>query len=147
MTENEERSEALRAASVRRDELKTAVSRVELAAAAPSARPAWLDDVLRELDELRIALDHHVAEVEGPGGILAELSEAAPRLINKIERVKDEHPGLCKQCSDTIEMANQSTEVPQLRTAVLELLVAIARHRQHGADLVYEGYNVDIGGG
>lgn len=34
-----------------------------------------------------------------------------------------------------------------LRSEVLDLLVAVARHRQRGADLVYEVHNVDIGGG
>jgi hypothetical protein len=147
MSEFEERSEALIAATARRVELKTAVSRVELSAAAPSALPSWRDDIVRELDDLRIALDQHVSEVEGPDGLLAELGEAAPRLINKIDRVRDEHPDLCRQCGNTIELAKQTSEVSQLRSSVLELLVAIARHRQHGADLVYEGYNVDIGGG
>ena len=147
MSEFEERSDALKAATARRIELKSAVSKVELAAAAPSARPSWRDDIVRELDDLRIALDQHISEVEGVDGLLAELSGAAPRLINKIDSVRDEHPGLCRQCNDTIELAKRSTAVSELRTSVLELLIAIARHRQHGADLVYEGYSVDIGGG
>jgi hypothetical protein len=29
---------------------------------------------------------------------------------------------------------------------VLDVLVEIARHRQQGADLVYDAYHVDIGG-
>lgn len=147
MSESEERSEALKAATARRIELKSAVSNVEFAAASPSAVPSWRDDIVRELDDLRIALDQHVTEVEGPEGLLAELSEAAPRLINKIDRVRDEHPGLCRQCGNTIELAKQNSGVSELRSSVLELLVAIARHRQNGADLVYEGYHVDIGGG
>jgi hypothetical protein len=33
------------------------------------------------------------------------------------------------------------------RADLTTLLVALARHRQRGADLVYEAYDVDIGGG
>ena len=36
--------------------------------------------------------------------------------------------------------------VDAIRTAVLELLGEIARHRQRGADLIFEAYDVDIGG-
>jgi hypothetical protein len=35
----------------------------------------------------------------------------------------------------------------RLRSVLTSLLVALARHRQRGADLVYEAYAVDIGGG
>ena len=34
-----------------------------------------------------------------------------------------------------------------MRAELTALLVALARHRQRGADLVYEAYAVDIGGG
>ena len=37
--------------------------------------------------------------------------------------------------------------VERLRSVLTSLLVALARHRQRGADLVYEAYAVDIGGG
>jgi hypothetical protein len=34
-----------------------------------------------------------------------------------------------------------------MRTDLTALLVALAKHRQRGADLIYEAYDVDIGGG
>ena len=34
-----------------------------------------------------------------------------------------------------------------LRVELTALLAALARHRQRGADLVYEAYAVDLGGG
>jgi hypothetical protein len=36
--------------------------------------------------------------------------------------------------------------VDDARDDVQRLLGEIVRHRQHGADLVYEAYHVDIGG-
>ena len=146
MSEKESRSEALAAAAERRIELKAAVSNVERAAASASAKPNWRQDLLRELYILRVAFDQHVEEVEGPDGLLAEIRTTAPRLGNKIDRVSGEHPDLCRDVAQTIDLCEQSDDVDKTRAAVLEVLFALVRHRQRGADLVYEGYSVDIGG-
>lgn len=146
MADEKTRSEALAGAAERRIELKGAVSTVERVAAAPSGKPTWRSDLLRELDHLRIALDQHVEEVEREDGLFAELADDAPRLVNKIERVRDEHPPLCEQVAETIALVKASDDVEETRAAVLDALFSIARHRQRGADLVYEGYSVDIGG-
>ena len=37
-------------------------------------------------------------------------------------------------------------ETAAIREQALELLAAIVRHRHLGADLLYEAYDVDIGG-
>jgi len=37
-------------------------------------------------------------------------------------------------------------ELDEVRDRGTKLLTALVRHRQRGADLVYEGYSVDIGG-
>ena len=147
MSEAETRSEALEAAKARRVELKSAVSSVERAAARPSSKPSWREDLLHELDDLRVAVDEHVDEVEGEEGLLAELMFTVPRLANKIDRIQAEHPGLQTQVAETIETVTTSDDLETVRDAVLGTLVSIARHRQKGADLVYEGYSVDIGGG
>ncbi len=141
------RSNALRAAAERRVELKQALSLVEVAVASPSGDPSWRDRVLGELEGLQIALSQHVEEVEEEEhGLLAEILHIAPRLANQIERVRGEHPELCDQVAAAMAMARTSSDVEQIRGEVLLVLSAIARHRQKGADLVYEGYDVDIGG-
>ena len=147
MTTNEERSQALSAAGERRIELKEAVSKTERAAASPTSMPSWRDYVLSELQGLRTALDQHVEEVEGTDGLFAELTELSPRLIHKIHAVRDEHPGLCEEVADAIELTNSDAPAAEVRQAVTDVLFSIVRHRQHGADLVFDGYNVDIGGG
>jgi hypothetical protein len=147
MNQADPTTEALRAASERRIQLKVAVTNVERAAAAPSAKKGWRDDLIVELEDLRIALDQHVNEVEGERGLLAELTQFAPRLVNKIDRVRDEHPALETQVAEAIFSVKESESPDETRSTVLEALVSIARHRQKGADLVYEVYSVDIGGG
>lgn len=147
MTTADEQSEALAAATERRVELKDAISAVERAAASPSAMPSWRDYVLGELETLRLSLDRHVAEVESDDGLLEELTAEVPRLIHKIDQVRDEHPGLVRMVGDTIILSNESDDTEAIRASILETLFAIVRHRQRGADLVFDGYNVDIGGG
>ena len=139
-------STALAAASERRDELKHAVSSLERAAASPGGMPSWPAYVLGELNKLRDALNHHVTEVEGADGLLAEMLETAPRLSAKIDRVRDEHPMLCTMVDDTIAIAESNPGPDAVRASIVETLIAIVRHRQHGADLVFDGYNLDIGG-
>ena len=147
MSDKETGTEAFEAARERRIELNVAIANVERAAARASSKPTWRSKLLVELDGVRIALDQHVVEVEGEGGILIEMMITAPRLANKINKVQAEHPVLCAQVAETIETAKSSEDVDIIRTTILDTLGAIARHRQHGADLLYEGYNVDIGGG
>ena len=144
--ETKQRTDALKDAAERRIELKQAVSQVETAAASPSGEPGWRPNLITELENLRSALHQHVEEVEADGGLLAELADIAPRLVNQIAHVRDEHPGLCDQVDRAIGQATGGAPVEELRRDVLDTLSAIARHRQKGADLVYEGYEVDIGG-
>lgn len=144
--ENEEQSDALRSAAAKRGELKEALSLVEVAAAAPTGDSGWRAKLLGELEDLRVALSRHVEEVEAPDGLLAEMTIQAPRLANQIADVRDEHPELCRQVLQTITNVKTGSGVDELRTEILEMLAALARHRQKGADLVYEGYSVDIGG-
>lgn len=139
-------SKALRAAAEKRIELKQALSQVENAAASPSAEEGWRDNLLAELERLRQALLDHVEEVEAADGLLNEMLSQAPRLANKIESVRDEHPELSRRLDQAILDVRGDSDVIDLRANVLDTLTAIARHRQRGSDLVYEGYSVDIGG-
>jgi septal ring factor EnvC (AmiA/AmiB activator) len=138
---------ALEAARQRRVELKEAVSIVEIAASSPIGGPNWRSNLQTELERLRIALRQHVEEVEGAEGLLAQLTDDAPRLVNKIGQVRDEHVELTLQVADAIARAKQPSGAEELRSEVLAVLVSIVCHRQRGADLVYEAYEVDIGGG
>ncbi|MFN3218160.1 MAG: hypothetical protein ACE367_16820 [Acidimicrobiales bacterium] len=145
------RSPAFEAAGDRRVELKAALSAVEIVAAGPAGAPGWHERLTAALIDLSKALDTHVEEVERPDGLLEELTEAAPRLVNHVDRLRDEHPVLQAQMAALIARADPIGDAvapaDDLRSEVLDALVAIARHRQRGADLVYEVHNVDIGGG
>lgn len=135
---------ALHGARLRRVALGEAMGRTELALTVPSASPSWRDGVIDALHHVRVALAEHVDEVEGAEGLLVELRQADPRLVSKVDQLEREHPQLVR----AVDAALRSVEaepVEEARSTVLDLLLALSRHRQRGADLVYEAYNVDIG--
>ncbi len=146
MADDEQRSDALKAAAAKRIELKQALSLAETAASKPSGDSGWIENLLQALRQLQEALYQHVEEVEAEDGLLAELTRTAPRLANQITSVRDEHPDLCRQVAEAIGHVEGRAATSAIRSEVTELLMAVVRHRQRGADLVYEGYSVDIGG-
>jgi hypothetical protein len=130
----DQKPSALEAAGRQRIELKEAVSLTEVAAALPAGDPNSRDRLIAALNELALAWDRHAEAVEGEDGLLGELA------------VEAEHPALRARIADAIHLAKEGAAFAEVRTAVVDVLLAIVRHRQKGADLVYEGYNVDIGG-
>ena len=143
MSESGER--ALGGARQRRMRLKQALSGVEIALAGASAAEAWRDHLGAALDDLLAAFDEHVDEVEGSDGLLADVVTKAPRLATRVQRLGDEHPPLRAQI-DAARTKVAAGDVEEVRAETLDALVALAKHRQTGADLVYDAYNIDIGG-
>lgn len=107
--------------------------------------PAWLDSVRRAVAELGTALQAHVDEVEGPQGLLTDIVAQDPRLSVIAEELRNEHPELVTAL-DRVEQAISGGDHRQVRRRAVALLGRLTMHRQAGADLVYEAYQVDIGG-
>ncbi len=143
---------ALEEARNRRLALGDAADLVEDLIARPGSDPRWTVRVADSMQGLRYAFDAHVDEVEDDDGLLPRLQADAPRLTNLIRRMYDEHDtiatemdaaaGLIRECEGECD----ADAVDEIRVAVVEVLKSISRHRQRGADLVYEAYHVDIGG-
>jgi hypothetical protein len=146
-------SGAIESVRVRRAGLKSAMSGLEIAIAAPAPGRAeeWAVGVRDALSVLQEVWTRHVVETEAPGAFLDDLVEEAPRLYNQSLRLREEHGEIMSILLDVEDqMQPDSTDpdwVDRLRSVLTSLLVALARHRQRGADLVYEAYAVDIGGG
>jgi hypothetical protein len=145
--------DAIESVRVRRAGLKSAMSGLEIAIAAPA--PGRLDEwtvgVREALETVQEVWTRHVVETEAPGGFLDELVETAPRLSKPVLRLREEHDEILSILLDIEERLVPDERDPEwvdrLRSVLTSLLVALARHRQRGADLVYEAYAVDIGGG
>jgi len=138
----------------RRAGLRVAMGNLERAVAAPGPGRVdeWVDGVRNALELLRDVVDRHIHATEAPGGFLDEIVDAEPRLANPAQRLREEHGEIV----DAISAASARLRAPSfatdewveaMRDRLLALLGVLARHRQRGADLVYEAYDVDIGGG
>jgi hypothetical protein len=148
--------DALEDVRLRRAGLKSALSNLELAlaAAAPHRIDEWAAGVREALAILHDVWTRHIVETEAPGAFLDELVAEAPRLATPAARLRREHTeilGVIDRAevalSDLPPEAEQDEFVDTLRAQLTETLYALARHRQRGADLVYEAYDVDLGGG
>jgi len=132
-----------------RSQLGRAMQQVELAAAAPAARESWLTDLQTSLEHLEVAFTRHTLEVEAPGALLDQIVDRAPRLQRAVEGTKAENATISAAISDVLAMFSAdaaSENHDTLRDGVMALLIALSRHRQKGADLIYDAYDVDIGG-
>jgi hypothetical protein len=119
----------------------------ETAIASPSGEPGWRDRVSTRLRTLRGAFAEHIVVTEGDDGLYAELLEHAPRLARRVQMLTREHAAVAVAMSTLQGRADvPGTRVDEIRTCGGEVLRALSRHRQRGADLVYDAYETDIGG-
>ena len=141
---------------LRRAGLKAALSALEIALAAPKPqRVTWVAGVRDGLRSLHDVWTRHIVETEAPGAFLDELVAEAPRLATPASRLRREHSDILATITRTEKRLltapaddhDYERWVDEIRTDLTTLLVALAKHRQRGADLVYEAYAVDIGGG
>jgi len=144
----------LRTARAQRADLREAMIALErsLARPAPGRVAQWADTVHEALITLAATFERHIAVTEGDNGFLADIGEHSPRLINAIERLCAEHDRIRDELSSTLAHIRRlpahagEDDIESLRDHVTVLVADLARHRQHGADLVWEAHAVDIGG-
>jgi hypothetical protein len=140
-------------AAVRRHraELRDSMHALEqaLAAPAPGRADAWAERVHVALVELSADLRAHVEITEGTDGLYRGVLATAPRLSNTVARLTREHT----EIQDLLHVLLARAGTPQTGESVdrvrdlgTALLGRLVRHRQRGADLLYEAYESDIGG-
>ena len=153
MPEDEDLSAALHAARQRRKTLHDTLVHLEEALSSPAAGriPDWTATVLKELHEVHDAFEQHILVTEQEEGLYDEILERAPRLAGNVRRLRDEHPEIQEGIAANLERL-EHTEIggewplDQARDDLQRFIGSVIRHRQRGADLVWEAYNVDIGG-
>jgi hypothetical protein len=147
-------SPALSEAAARRATLHDTLVHLEMAISSPAAGRVtdWSEVVVKELNAVRDAFDQHVVVTEKPGGLYEEIIMRAPRLDGTVRRLKDEHPGIAASIEaqlrrfDATEVGSDDWPLDAARDDLQRFIGTVIRHRQRGADLVWEAYNVDIGG-
>jgi hypothetical protein len=120
----------------RRADLRDALVQVEQASSRPAVgrEPEWTKEVLLRLE-----------------GLAHEISAKAPHLATKIDALREEHPVLRERAKALITRLQTTPVGPawplhEARDDLQRLLGQLVRHRQLGSDLVWEAYNLDIGG-
>ena len=152
--ERNEVTPALSEARKRRATLHDALVHLEIAISSPAAGriPEWTALVTKEVIGIRDAFDQHVMVTEKPGGLYEEIITRAPRLDGTVRRLKQEHPDIVEKVAQMVERLEKATiggpewPLDDARDDLQRFIGTVIRHRQKGADLVWEAYNVDIGG-
>src|SRR5207302_5978296 len=136
--------------------LKAVMSGLEIALAAPAPhRASWIAGVREGLQAVHEVWTRHIVETEAPGAFLDELVAEAPRLATPTSRLRREHSEILatitrnekRLLTPPADEHDYDRWVDEIRADLTALPVALAKHRQAGADLVYQAYDVDIGGG
>lgn len=142
----------LHAVRVRRAELRETLNLMEAALAAPARGRAviWGEAVHASLVMLADDFGAHVEVTEGPGGLHQSILAGDLRLANAVEALTGEHGQLAEEIATLVadsEAPVTEGDIDDLRERGTSLLGHMVRHRQRGADLIYEAYETDIGGG
>lgn len=144
-------SPELAAVRRRRAELRETLDALEEALAAPSPdrETKWGENVRGVLVEVADDFAAHIAVTEGSDGLHSEIRTSAPRLANAVQVLTDEHAQIVAEIAELMRLCRPpmtADQVARIRDLGTHLLGQIVRHRQRGADLVYEAYEFDLGG-
>jgi hypothetical protein len=142
----------LHAVRVRRAELRENIDAMERALASPARGRAvvWGEAVHASLVVLADDFSAHVEVTEGPGGLHQAILSGDLRLANAVDTLTAEHGQIAEEIAGLVaDSAPPVTpdDVADLRERANRLLGHLIRHRQQGADLIYEAFETDIGGG
>ena len=143
----------------RRAELLESINSLEqaLAAPVPGRQMIWVERVSAALLALSSDFRDHVELTEGVSGLYNRVIRTSPRLGHAVESLTADHKALSELIGELLSLVGKAAEafargdsmladLDVVRDRGTVLLAALVRHRQRGADLVYEGYSVDIGG-
>lgn len=134
-----------------RAELGESMRALDAALALPVGMgPVWRRRVRAALTELAHDLRDHVALTEGPGGLYEDLQASAPRLSRRVELQLADHADVLAEVDRLLgerdEGLSGEEAVAAHREAATALVGRLVRHRQRGSDLVWEAYDLDLGG-
>ncbi|MGN6752949.1 MAG: hypothetical protein ACTHJJ_10400 [Intrasporangium sp.] len=133
-----------------RAELRDSVAAVGDALGAPVARGgAWRERVRAALAELSHDFDDHIELTEAPGGLYDNLRLGNPRLSSAVTRLTGEHVEYRRAIAGylaVLEHGGTVADLPVFREELGDLMGRLVRHRELGGRLIYEAFQVDLGG-
>lgn len=150
-TDFRQREHGLESLRQHRAELRESMSALEQGLAAPATgrKRAWAERVQVALVELSADFREHIDITEAPDGLYPEILASAPHMSSSVASLTREHIQIKVMADDLLTRLSEPTaaeDVDGVRELGTTLLAKLSRHRQRGADLVYEAYQCDIGG-
>jgi hypothetical protein len=141
----------LDAVRARRAELRETLNLLEAALAAPARgrEIVWGEAVHAALVMIADDFGAHVEVTEGPGGLHEAILAGDLRLANAVDALTDEHGQIAEEIAELVADSTAPVgpdDMDDLRERATRLLGHLVRHRQRGADLIYEAYATDVGG-
>jgi len=138
----------LAAIRARRANLRRTGARLTEVLALPQGGVAdWVVAVSPAAQALAEAWQTHAAVTEAPDGVLVQIVDDAPRLARQVGRLRAEHAQIEALLRLAAEHLAGGDPAPAGISAELgEVLDRIARHRRTGGELIYQAYQIDIGG-
>ncbi|MEP7055081.1 MAG: hypothetical protein ABI912_07505 [Actinomycetota bacterium] len=136
-----------------RAQLRAAMNGVEAALSSALAGRVveWAAELEPAMMRLRDSVNRHITVTEGPGGLFEQIQTDSARLSGAVQRLHSEHERFQVEIDEMLAKLAEEPADPvamgALREQITSLLGRIVRHRQRGADLINEAYQVDIGGG
>jgi hypothetical protein len=141
----------LNAVRLRRSELRESITALDAAIEAAAVEPVvWGEAVHAAV--LRLAADflEHVDVTEGSGGLHETIVESSPRLSYAVGVLTRDHSELQAKTAEldsASEAPVMAADVDSIRRRGENLIEHLRKHRQRGADLVYEAFEQDLGAG
>ena len=132
----------------RRSELGESMAALQGVLDAPAGDDGhWRELARAAAAEVRDDLHEHIEVTEAPGGLYDSLREEAARLAGPLRHLQAEHPDLVRLADELVETLGQPAADRAAGTVLVkELLRRLSHHRQRGGDLIFEAYEVDVGG-
>lgn len=139
-----------------------------LAAPAQGRLSRWANDVASALAGLDECMQRHVEQTEGPDGFHADIVAAAPRLAHQVSLSVREHRRITgavaalrtttadssassaadSSDADSSDAGSSAADgADRIRSDGTALLALLARHRQRGADMIFQAYEAEVGDG
>ena len=136
-----------------RERLRDALVAFEdaLSSAGPRRAAAWAEGVVQCILRVEAEFHSHIDFTEQEDGLYDDILEAAPRLAHRVDQLRQEHNEITialSDCLTRVELVPNTAHadwVAARRDDCNALLGRLVRHRQRGADLVYEAYS-EVGG-
>jgi len=135
----------VRMARLKRKSLGEAMRALEASISGAAPLAGWTQAVRDSVRDLREAFHEHIVVTEGPQGLLAEIVDLSPRLSGEAGLIKEEHQALEESLRGLESSLGDEPEAVRRKATIV--LGRLTLHRQRGADIVYEAYNVDIAAG